>query len=331
MKSLIVFIKSPLFRHLIFWIFFSLFFLTKTSSINSRDFIPGMLYLISFAIAVYINLYVLFDKFYFKKKYLAYFSFLIVLILFCSFFLYALIPKSGTRFVTGFSQHILNFFFIILISSSLKFYQEMKRRQMNIIELEKKQLQTELSLLRSQINPHFLFNTLNNLLGLISSDQTENAAHIVIRLSDLMRYLLETSKLEVVNLWSEIQFIEDYITLEKIRFPSSKDVSFEVSGVKDDIMIPPMLFIPLVENAFKHGLEHETNSGYAHFSLSVQGKLLFFEAINSKHSNLLLFSTKIGLKNLQSRLKLLYPSHFELLIDEGTDLYKITLIIQLEP
>jgi LytS/YehU family sensor histidine kinase len=145
-----------------------------------------------------------------------------------------------------------------------------------------------------------------------------------------MRYLLESSKTDKVSLKKEIQFLEDYLSLEKIRLSKNTDIRFEVSGIVSDVLIAPLLFIPLVENAFKHGLNTITADSFDHFSLSVQGKDLFFEAKNSLGKSLENSpESGTGIANLRKRLQLIYPNKHLLDIQKSNDEYKVVLHIQL--
>ncbi|HEX8575139.1 MAG TPA: histidine kinase [Flavobacterium sp.] len=207
----------------------------------------------------------------------------------------------------------------------------MNRRQVRLVEMENKQLQTELSLLKSQVNPHFLFNTLNNLYGLILQDKTKKAAEITLRLSDLMRYLLETSKAEKVKLSNEIKFIHDYLEVEKIRIDKSSKVLFEVSGMeKREAAVAPMLFIPIVENIFKYGKLQKDDC--ATVSLAIQGNELFFEAMNTIDTNVAITLEKsgTGLESLRKRLDIVYPGRHSLHIVNDNKLFKVTLQITLQ-
>jgi LytS/YehU family sensor histidine kinase len=197
-------------------------------------------------------------------------------------------------------------------------------------EIENKQLKAELNILKSQVNPHFLFNTLNNLYGLITQNENQKAAEITLKLAELTRYLLESSKKEKVSIKRELQFIEDYLCLEKIRLSNNTDIKFDVSGIEEEMFVAPLLFIPLVENAFKHGLQTVTEKSFAHFSLAIQGDDLFFEAKNSIGKKFQNYSTSgTGITNLKNRLQLIYPEKHQLDIENTANFYKVTLHLEL--
>jgi len=145
-----------------------------------------------------------------------------------------------------------------------------------------------------------------------------------------MRYVLESSKTEKVSLYKEVRFLEDYLALERIRLTQNADIRFEVSGLEKEVFVAPLLFIPLVENAFKHGLNSIAKGNFAHFSLSVQKDEVFFESQNAvnkavDHQH----NSRMGLKNLRKRLQLVYPERYELEIEENQAIFKVTLHIKI--
>ncbi len=316
--------------HLAFWSFFILLFWQQNPDANTRDILTWFILLGVSASVVYANLYILFPKFLFKRNYLVYLLLLVLTIGLGAFILWFIIPSANANFNLPLFQHFINLFFIFVITSSFKFFREYSRKQALLIKAENEQLKTELALLKSQVNPHFLFNTLNNLYGLITQNQNQQASDVTLKLADLMRYLLESSKTDLVNLNKEIQFIDDYLSLEKIRLSQKTDIKFMVSGLNKELFVAPLLFIPLVENAFKHGLNTIFTDSFAHFSLSVQGNEIFFEAINSvgkstENSE----KSGTGLENLKKRLQLIYSQKHQLDIEQTSNQFKVILHIQL--
>lgn len=283
------------------------------------------------ALATYINLYLLIPRYLFLKKYKHYASFASLLVI--STALLIAFWLSGYDQIDWFSRFIasiINVVFVLLMTSAGRFLIEYLRKMMKLKEIENKQLKAELNLLKAQVNPHFLFNTLNNLYGLITQNQNQQASDVTLKLADLMRYLLESSKSDVVSLNKEIQFLEDYLSLEKIRLSQKTDIKFTVSGNNKELFLAPLIFIPLVENAFKHGLNTISTDSFAHFSLSVQGDELFFEAINSMGKSLeKTEKSGTGLENLEKRLQLIYPQKHQLDIEQTSNQFKVILHIQL--
>ena len=287
-------------------------------------------YVGAIAAASYINLYLLIPHYLFRKRYMQF-----VLLFFAVVGVTAgIITLWVSKFdhinsVSRFVVLIINVIFFLLITSGGRLLFEYLEKIVKLKEIENKQLKDELSLLKSQVHPHFLFNTLNNLYGLITNNETQKASETTLKLADLMRYLLESSKAERVSLKKEIQFLEDYLGLEKIRLSSNADVKFETVGANRDVFVHPLLFVPLVENAFKHGLLTDADECFAHFSLAVQGNDLFFEARNSVCESLDTHSRSgTGLENLRKRLQLIYPDTHQLQTEQTNTYFKATLHLQ---
>jgi sensor histidine kinase YesM len=321
--------KLRVLYHLAFWCFFIFLFWQQNPDATTQEYLSWFTVLGVAGLVVYTNLYLLFPRYFFEKKYIFYSLFLIVTISSGAFILKLLFPSGNASFTLPVFQHFVNLFFIVVITSSFKLFREYSRKQELLIRVENEQLKTELDLLKSQVNPHFLFNTLNNLYGLITQNQNGQAAEITLKLSDLMRYVLESSKTDKVSLNKEIKFLEDYLVLEKIRLPANADIRFDVYGLEKDIFVAPLLFIPLVENAFKHGLQSISANNFAHFTLSVQGNDLFFEAKNSIDKNLQKVKSGTGLENLCRRLKLMYPEKHLLEVELNQGIFKVILQISI--
>ena len=316
--------------HFFFWGFFTLLYLQQNPDADIQECLDWLTVLGVSAVAVYTNLYFLFPIYFFQKKYFTYSAFLLLIIVLGSFLLKIIFPTSNASFAIPVFQHFINLLFFVVITSSFKFFREYSRKQKALIKAENEQLKTELSILKAQVHPHFLFNTLNNLYGLITQNQNQKASEVTLKLSGLMRYLLDSSKAETLSLRAEIRFIEDYASLEKIRLSKNADIRFEVSGIDEDVFIPPLLFIPLVENAFKHGLNTISEEKFAHFALYIQNKELYFEAKNSIGKSMENHSISgTGLANLRKRLELIYPGKHQLAIEETGECFKIILHIEL--
>ena len=282
-------------------------------------------------IAVYINLYFLIPRYLFLKKYLCFGIYVSILILSSSLLIAIWMTKfDQINWFSRFIVMVINVVFSLLMTSAGKFLFEYLQKMIKLKEIENKQLKAELNILKSQVNPHFLFNTLNNLYGLITQNENQKAAEITLKLAELTRYLLESSKKEKVSIKRELQFIEDYLCLEKIRLSNNTDIKFDVSGIEEEMFVAPLLFIPLVENAFKHGLQTVTEKSFAHFSLAIQGDDLFFEAKNSIGKKFQNYSTSgTGIANLKNRLQLIYPEKHQLDIENTANFYKVTLHLEL--
>ncbi len=185
----------------------------------------------------------------------------------------------------------------------------------------------ELALLKSQINPHFFFNTLNNLYGLVV-EKSEQAPEVVLKLSDMMRYTIYEGKEDVVLLKDEISYLENYIELHKIRYQKKVEILF-THDVREGLKVAPLLFIILLENAFKHGVEKMSDNAFIHLRMQSQEKQLFFTIENSFDKSASNLNNGIGLENLKKRLDYLYPNKYELIVEEKDSIYKVRLNLEL--
>ena len=198
------------------------------------------------------------------------------------------------------------------------------KQQNKITTLEKEKSETELNLLKQQINPHFFFNTLNNLYAL-SLKEDERTPEVILQLSDLMRYVIYKGREAEVRLEEDVQYIDDYIQLQQIRLHKFLDFKFEKSIENPNLRIPPLLFIILVENAFKHGIEGAENDCFLNISMVQKDNRLVFKCVNSFEDRN--EKSGIGLDNLKQRLALLFPERYELKIEEKNNVFEVSLII----
>ena len=200
-------------------------------------------------------------------------------------------------------------------------------------ELETRAMQSELNLLKSQINPHFLFNTLNSLYAL-SLKKSDDAPEIVIRLSEMMRYMLYECNVKQVLLSKEILYVENYLFLEKLRHKNT-NIRFTVEGEPHNLLVAPLLFMAFIENAFKHGAGNHVSEGFVHIQMLIQDEEVNMFVENSKtethptqeHKR----SGGIGLVNVKRRLTLLYPEAFNLEINDEPLSYGVNLWLNLNP
>ena len=191
----------------------------------------------------------------------------------------------------------------------------------------------ELRSLKDQINPHFLFNTLNNLYGLTSQNPAQ-AGDVVLRLSQLMQYMLYEGNQATVLLRREIAFLENYLALERIRYGAGIYLSFQVSGPVEGVMVAPLLLLPFVENAFKHGLSRQLGEAWLQIQLTVSGSELTFKVENSKPGSpdcAADSDSGMGLPNVAKRLQLIYPDRHRLRQLNSSDSFLTTLTITLLP
>ena len=185
--------------------------------------------------------------------------------------------------------------------------------------------EAELSLLRSQINPHFFFNTLNNLYALTIT-KSEQAPEVILKLSDMMRYTIYEGEKEKVKLLDEITYLENYIELHKIRYKKTVKISFNHT-VDTSLTVAPLMFIILLENAFKHGIESLSENAFIHIDLYEDGKFICFDIENNFDPSDQNKSPGIGLDNLKKRLSLLYKEKHKYTVDVTDSVYKTKLKI----
>ncbi len=220
------------------------------------------------------------------------------------------------------SQTLIPFLLVVALAFLIKI-------NSRLTEIHDEKLNAEVSYLKAQINPHFLFNTLNSLyaLTLQKSDEAPNA---VLKLSGIMRYVVTESSQDFVALGKEIDYIKDYIELQKLRLDNSVSLSFEIHGTTTGRAIAPLILIPFIENAFKYGINPDENS-FIEIDITVENQSLHMNVKNSIVAAEIdeEFKTEEGLKNTQKRLDLIYSGKYELEIDEEQNVYNVNLKIDL--
>lgn len=211
----------------------------------------------------------------------------------------------------------------------VKFYFKAREDNHRMVELEKANLTHSLQQLRYQLNPHFLMNTLNNIHSLIEID-TDAAQEAVVELSRMLRYMLYDTDRERVLLRSDIDFVQHYVALMRLRYSSDVRIDVQLPDQFPDVQVPPLLFISFVENAFKHGVSYQKPSFVAMaLTLDEDCSLLTFTCRNSKHSAMHGQQGGVGLVNVRQRLDLLYGDRYTLAIIDGDDEYSVQLVIPL--
>lgn len=232
------------------------------------------------------------------------------------------------------SQLILLLLFIGIMGVSIAYFflKEWAKTDVLRVKLEANQLSTEVKFLRSQINPHFLFNTLNNLFSMAQAKGNDDLADGISKLSGMMRYMIYDSNADRVPLNKEIEYLEDCITLNKLRYADEEaKVTFDYPAQTEGILVAPMLFISFVENAFKHGVIIGQSSEI-NISIAMVNKQLVFSCQNTIYNVRKMEDGKggIGLENVKRRLELVYPGKYELYIKNADNRYIVNLGIILE-
>jgi two-component system, LytTR family, sensor kinase len=220
--------------------------------------------------------------------------------------------------------------FMVFLSLGLRVLERQSKIEKMQEGMEKAKLNAELALLKNQISPHFFFNTLNNIYSLIGRNN-EDSKHAVIKLSKMMRYVLNESGEDNKLLSDEIEFMNNYIDLMKLRIVSKTRLYVNFPTECKDLMIPHLLFISLIENAFKYGISVQEES-YVNISLECGENNILFKCENGlpeSNNGPIFASTGIGLENLKKRLSLLYPNRHELEINRTKNKFEVNLIIQL--
>jgi hypothetical protein len=241
-------------------------------------------------------------------------------------------PNRG-RWLPGDVFQMMLYLVSIGLSTSLALVQKWQKDESVRRELDRQRINTELSYLKAQINPHFFFNTLNNIYALTNLD-VKKAQEALLKLSRMMRYVLYENQKNETLLSREVRFIEDYIELMKMRMTEKVKLSIQIEEPKDDLVIAPMLLLPFLENCFKHGISSQHESEIL-IKLEVMGETVFFETRNQifpvNPDSPEAKENGIGMVNTQRRLSLLYPDKYRLKFgkDDSNQQYWVNLTINL--
>ncbi len=196
------------------------------------------------------------------------------------------------------------------------------------LKQKKEKTNIELLHLQSQVSPHFFFNTLNNLYGLVEKD-SKKAQQLILRLSDMMRYSIYDGQKEAVTLEEELVFINNYIELHTARYHKKTDIQVSKHIQKEGMKVKPLLFIILVENAFKHGVENLRENAFVHIQMTANEHSIIFAVENNFENTEAGETHGIGLKNLQRRLELVYPKKHSLFHSVTSNIYRAQLTLKL--
>lgn len=329
--------------HALFWFcawFFFFFYYKRYSEINSYTFVASIINLAAAIATVYTFNYYLIPKLLLKNKQKKFIGFAFVAIvmffyiqLLLTLFLVVKLLYAEQRLFPEMIDVVMlffNMFFVVFVAIAIKFYKRWNEKDYREQAVQKEKVEAELQMLKTQINPHFLFNTLNSIyvLALKQSDQT---ASIVMKLSDILDYILyriDTPKIAIAN---EIQIVENYIEIEKIRFTDRVNLTFTTSFTSEEIQIPPMLIIPFVENAFKHGVAKSMEKSWIKITIEQTNQMLDIVISNSKSLSSVKSTTGgIGLTNVKKRLVLLFNDSYKLDISEKNNRYDVFLSIPIK-
>lgn len=346
--------RSTVFQHLLFWLIGAVVLRISLTQAYPAGVTPPtqeivlriLLHIIGIGAAVYFNLRVLIPRLFEQKRYGAYLLSVLATLVGGAFLiagLYRLVYLGGIGGgirVGPLRPFVLVVFFIqtavfVIASSLLHFVKEwvvFKDAALELAELERKKLEAELLALRAQINPHFLFNALNNIYAL-SLDASPKTPDIILKLSDLMRYILYECRTPRVDLEKELAFVENYLEVERLRVSDDVEVCFNTVGHLAGQQVAPLLFMPLIENAFKHGVGSQVDGAFVHILMQYdQPDQLTFEIENSKEAALVRYDADdpyhgVGLTNVRKRLQLLYPEAHTFDIQDTEQLYRVHLTL----
>ena len=215
------------------------------------------------------------------------------------------------------------------ISITLLLATELKRKAENEKLLKEEKLGTELKLLKAQINPHFIFNALNNIYSLTYT-KADLAPESVLKLSEMLRYVFYDCSKDQVKLLGEVDYISNFIAFQQMKSEHDQNIQFDFSGIKKDLDISPMLFIPFIENAFKYSKVEEYKDAYVKISLNSNNTFVNFEIENSiPVQGKSLAGNGLGINNVRQRLDLLYPEKYDLSLNENETSYSVNLKIEM--
>lgn len=340
------FLKYKL-HHIFFWLAYFIFWtyisINNYGSDPLRALLATFVYFLAQAGVGYLSIYYLVPRFFITKKYGMFAGLvscsIILGSLFITFGMRALFHSLLTEGVGRISFAVYFFYsFIAVFFSTLLFIaarvikERVHVQRMNSI-LEKEKTENELKFLKSQINPHFLFNAINSIYVLIKKDP-DLAASTLARFSDMLRYQLYECNLIEVPIEKEIEYLNNYIELEKLRKEKTLSIDYNIDLSLHNFVVSPLLIIPFVENAFKHVSNFSDNRNFIDIALTYQGgflKLIVRNSVDRSGSVQTEISAGgIGQENTKRRLKLIYPERHKLIIEQDTETYFVSLIIQVK-
>ena len=334
-------IRSLFIFNSIFWIVIYVALLFAFSDDNNPkkiDFIYTGSFLFTVIIPVLLNLYFIIPQFLKKEKYALYLVFLISTILlftqlniwFFNYFIDYVFPDyyfisyhSRTKLTTIFSIFLVGTTFIKLSIDWIYFNKQENKE----LKIKNQEIQTQLAALRSQINPHFLFNSLNVIYSL-AIEKKEETKVAIIQLSEILRYVIYDSTTKQVSLKDEINLLKNYTEFQKLRHHKTDKIDFNYSITNDNYLIYPMLLLPLIENSFKYGIKGQNSGNFISVNL-IQNASEFFFKIENNYSEDTIDDTKeysgIGIENIKKNLEIVYPNKYEFNILKTEDIFTVIL------
>jgi two-component system sensor histidine kinase AlgZ len=334
-----------IFLHLSFWgVYLSFFFYQISSRAKALDwevaFLHAAVHVVFNMAAAYMNYFLFLPRFLERRnvgRYLIEFLVPFALLIFARVHLQRFLVDGYTNTEHYFYSNLYvvqvtaTSLFIVIFVSMLRFAKDWFELEARKREIENEKLTAELGFLREQINPHFLFNTLNNLYYLAYT-KSENTTEVIAKLSQMMRYMIYESNHLVVPLSKEIEYMENYISLERLRLNNQIPIQFDVSGDPTAAKISPLILITFLENAFKHGVDANNASSWVKVAIQVEGNNCSYAVENSKTKRVTsepVEKSGIGLRNVMRRLELSYPHRFEIKVQDEPERYRVDLKLKL--
>ncbi|HEY8957761.1 sensor histidine kinase [Chitinophaga sp.] len=329
--------------HSAYWVLITGFFIYEKRYLIYKANMPYFVACVTVRIALliviaYLNLHYFLPRYLLKKRYLAYFTAVVISVLgylaaqsLFDYYLYGYVvgPMRNSDLVESLSYNFFSTLWYIGLMLALKLSMDWYGQQLMIQKITVEKLNAEVNFLRAQVNPHFLFNALNNLYAL-TLKQSALAPDVVLKLSDMMEYMLYDSTDAKVLLEKEITYLNNYIELERLRFSAESMIVLNADVELNGEEIAPLLLLPLLENAFKHGLSKQVENSWLNVDIQLQKATLTVTIENSKPTTATRKSKGgIGLDNLQKRLELLYPSRHQLELEDRKSSFLAKLVIEL--
>ncbi|RYZ24214.1 MAG: two-component system sensor protein [Chitinophagaceae bacterium] len=215
------------------------------------------------------------------------------------------------------------------LAAAIKLMKYWYSKEQRNLQLQNEALDAQMQLLKAQVHPHFLFNTLNNIYAQ-TQEPAPAAARMIAGLSDLLRYMLYEGSQAVVPLHEELKMLRDYLLLEKIRYGNKLDLSISLPDDTGDLHIAPLLLLPYVENCFKHGASHILEQPWISLQVHIEGDVMKLKLVNAKPEEPLPTAPGIGMKNVARRLELLYPDRHQLQVVDAGEVFIVNLKLQLD-
>lgn len=339
-------LKYRISRHFLYWFVIFSYFTLRGIQENQLYlyFKINLLYLPIDILITYILIYFIYPKLVFSKKYLQSFILFIILLivqeslcLVVHKYIRPLFVGASTRLPLV-KQVFNDIYILFIIYTSAVFIKTIKylfNSEVKNLELKKENIENKMNLLTSQLHPHFLFNTLNNL-HILSVEKSEKVSDIILKLSEVIRYILIDYNKLYSELDKELKIIQSYIEIEKLRYDNALRIDFLnelTESLEKEIQIPPLLIFTFIENAFKHGVSKSLNDPWISFHIKVNKQCLICEIKNSISENSIHATQnreKVGLKNVKDRLDLYYPQKHRLEIKKERDSFFIYLEINIE-